>query len=104
MRHRHLFDLESHAHRLHQDIGIHHGAHGIDLDSAENGAAKQFEGTIDVTHLQPQQEAYKRLPAQRIETTMPGILALCPIADDNVVLFDPGEWQHELTEMKLQIG
>ena len=35
---------------------------------------------------------------------MPGILAFRPIADDDVVLFDPGERQHELTEMKLQIG
>jgi hypothetical protein len=35
---------------------------------------------------------------------MPRILAFRSIADDEVVLFDPYERQHELAEMKLQIG
>jgi hypothetical protein len=39
----HLFDLESGV-RLHQDIGIHHGAPASTLMALKNSAAKQFEG------------------------------------------------------------
>lgn len=89
--------------QLGQQLDCHHGTTGFEFNPFENGSLKHFEGAIQVTHTDPEQDADQHTPAFGKYLSMKGVAAVDAVPENCIIRVDLGQKKCDFTNIELAI-